>query len=315
MSLLLAGTRFLLRFTPRSTDSAESLHAAIAKRGEAEAPIPASVRRRVDVTETTVQGRPVVRLTPRGAASGRHLIYLHGGCYTFGILTVHWNLLATLADRSGVTITVPLYGLAPTYHPAEAYALLDEVYANVVEAAAGRPVFLGGDSAGGGLALGQALRLRDGSVVGGAHGTGGGRHSTEIAPGDAPAPAGLILLSPWLDVTLSAPQIADVAPLDPMLGRAGLVEAGDLWRGDLDGHDPLVSPLYGDLRGLPPIFVHQGDRDILLPDAKQLARTVTRAGGRIELRITKGGFHVFVGAPWTREAKRAIRRIVAELRG
>jgi acetyl esterase/lipase len=87
-----------------------------------------------------------------------------------------------------------------------------------------------------------------------------------------------------------------------MLARDGLVAAGRWWAGDRDPADPVVSPVRGDLSGLPPVFAYAGDRDLLTPDVKRLAAGVTAAGGRVELRLYRGAFHDFVGAPWTPDA-------------
>jgi monoterpene epsilon-lactone hydrolase len=291
MSLLLTATRRLLFLRTRSTISEKSLMKAIAKRGGA-APVTRAVKRVAHVNEVLVDGRRVIRLTPRGRATGNHLIYTHGGCYTFPLIGAHWGILASLVARSGVSVDVPLYGLAPQHTATEAYDWLEKVYDEALDEFGPR-VFLAGDSAGGGLALGQALRYRD---------TG------------RPAPLGVLLISPWVDVTLTNPGAAAIAPLDHMLASPGLVAAGRLWAGDLDPRDPLVSPLYADLSGLPPVHTYQGDHDILYADAEELTRRILRAGGLSELRVTRGGFHVFPGAPWIPEARVALTRMARVLR-
>ncbi|UFS59230.1 alpha/beta hydrolase [Subtercola endophyticus] len=292
MSLTMAATRGLLRLTPKRTATAESLLEALPRR-KAPAPVTAAVHRVAHVEESVVEGRPVIRLTPKAGASGAELLYTHGGAYVNPILATHWRILATLVASSGVTVTVPLYGLAPEHHVDEVYPLLDALYDDAQARSSRSRVFLAGDSAGGGLALGQALRLRD-----------EGR----------PAPAALILISPWVDVTMTNPAIPATAPLDHMLGAGGLAEAGRLWAGEMDVRSPLVSPLFGALDGLPPVYTYQGDHDILLADAKKLTRGIRSAGGHAELRLYRGAIHVFVGAPWTPEARRALRHIAGVLR-
>ncbi|MCU1529172.1 MAG: hypothetical protein JWP75_2935 [Frondihabitans sp.] len=291
MSIRMAVTRGLLRFRPRSTESVETLQRAIAKRGP-DAPVTSALERVAEVTTSTVNEQTVVHLIPRHTAPSGHLIYTHGGAYTFPLIAPHWGILATLIEQAGVSVDVPLYPLAPEHTADETYELLDRVYREAL-AAHGTRIFLGGDSAGGGLALGQALRYRDADKI---------------------LPRALVLISPWVDVTMSNPGIAEVAPQDRMLAVPGLVEAGRLWAGALDVRDPLISPLYGDLKGLPPVHTYQGDRDIFVADAKELTRRILRAGGQAELRLTRGGFHVFPGAPWTPEAKRALSRMAAVLR-
>ncbi|BDZ52010.1 hypothetical protein GCM10025867_42510 [Frondihabitans sucicola] len=99
-----------------------------------------------------------------------------------------------------------------------------------------------------------------------------------------------------------------------MLGAPGLAAAGRLWAGDLDPRDPIVSPLFGDLSGLPPVHTYQGDHDLLYADAEELTRRILRTGGLTELRVTRGGFHVFPGAPWIPEARLTLRRMSRVLR-
>lgn len=291
MSLLLTATRRLLVFRPRTTTTEATLRKAIARRGD-EARVTAGVRRVADVREILIDGRRVIRLTPRQGGTGRHLIYTHGGCFTFPMISAHWGILATLVAQGGVSVDVPLYGLAPEHTATETTTWLTTVYDEAVEEF-GSQVFLGGDSAGGGLALSQAMSHRDSGRA---------------------APPALLLISPWVDVTMSNPGVAAVAPLDHMLAAPGLALAGRLWAGDLDPRDPVVSPLFGDLGGLPPVHVFQGDHDVLYADAEELTRRIQAAGGLAELEVTHGGFHVFPGAPWIPEARLALRQMAGVLR-
>ncbi|PPF79448.1 hypothetical protein C5B96_12635 [Subtercola sp. Z020] len=291
MSIPMAVTRLLLRTQPTGTRDADTVLGRIAERKPA-APISPAIRSLATVEELSVQGRRVVRLTPRTGASGAHLIYTHGGAYVFPLVAPHWGIIARLMAGSGVGVTVPFYGLAPEHNAEQAYALLDEVYAEAERRHPGR-VFLAGDSAGGALALGQAMRYRDAGLT---------------------PPAALLLFSPWVDATLSNPEVPALAKLDPMLGVGGLAAAGRWWADDLDPRSPMVSPLFGDLGGLPPVFSYQGGRDLLAADARELTRKVIATGGRAELRLYTKAFHVFVGAPWTPEARRALRHAASVLR-
>ncbi|RFA07460.1 hypothetical protein B7R21_14795 [Subtercola boreus] len=292
MSISMAVTRMLLRTRPVGTKDAATVLDRLADRKPA-APIPRAIHRLATVRELSVEGRRVVQLTPRAGTGGAHLIYTHGGAYVYPLVAPHWQIIAALIASSGAVVTVPFYGLAPDHHVDEAYTLLDAVYAAAVETHGDR-VFLAGDSAGGALALGQAIRYRDAGLT---------------------PPAAVILFSPWLDITLSNADIPAAAKLDPMLARDGLVAAGQWWADDTDPRSPLLSPLFADLGGLPPVYVYQGARDLLAPDAKVLATRVAAAGGRIELRLYSGAFHVFVGAPWTPEARRALGHAGSVLSG
>ncbi|WP_082383339.1 alpha/beta hydrolase fold domain-containing protein [Frigoribacterium sp. RIT-PI-h] len=292
MSLTMAATRVLLRFRTRSTETEDSLVRSIARQGSA-APVSRAVRRVATVEEARVGEVRVVTLRPRRAPSGGHVVYLHGGAYVHPVLTMHWNLLARLVRASGAVVTVPLYGLAPAHDVDEALPLLDAVLEDVRRASPSR-VVVAGDSAGGALALVAAMRERD-----------AGR----------PVPDALVLFSPWVDALLDSPAVHEVAPLDPMLGRDGLVAAGRWWAGDRDPASPEVSPVRGDLSGLPPVSAYAGDRDLLTPDVKRLVRGVTAAAGRAELRLYRGALPVLGGAPWTPGARRARRHAASVVRG
>jgi RND superfamily putative drug exporter len=289
MSISMAVTRGLLRFAPLATATEESTRAK-AERGLHPAEIPASVRRIAHVQRREIGGRTVVDLSLKNGSSRGHLIYLHGGAYAFPLIAAHWSIVGSLMRASGASVTVPLYGLAPRHGVTEAYALLDALYDEATTRH--ERVYLAGDSAGGGLALGQAMRVRD-------H---GGR-----------PPAGVILFSPWVDATMENPDVAGLAPLDRLIAPAGLAAAARWWAGEVGVRSPLVSPLFGDLAGLPPVSTHQGDHDILYADAVLLDAGIRAAGGSSTLDVYPGAFHDFVGAPWTPEARLALTRAAAVL--
>lgn len=291
MSVSMRLTRSLLRFRPVSTKSAESVRSR-AEHQKPSAPVTRGLRRIVDVDERVVNGHPVIHLTPKSGAGDRHLVYLYGGAYVSPMLAVHWTIISTLIRRSRVSVTVPQYGLAPQHTVDDAYALLDAICDDLPQPP-GTRVFLAGDSSGGGLALGQAIRLRD-----------AGR----------PLPAGVVLISPWLDATMSNPKVSALEPMDRMLGRAGLVEAGRWWAGHHDPRSPLVSPIFGNLADLPPVHTYQGAWDLFAADAQDVTDKIRAAGGVADLHLYPDAFHVFVGAPWTPEARAALRDIASLLR-
>ncbi|WP_440710757.1 alpha/beta hydrolase [Herbiconiux sp. YIM B11900] len=293
MSVPMSLTRALLGIAPLKA----AWRRAGESRGLRDAPAPPALRRLCTVEHRMLGGFPVTLVTPREHATGTQLVYLHGGGYVGPVIAAHWSIITSLVERSGATVVVPSYGLAPEHTAVQAYPFLDEVYRQALDRAAptGSPVFVAGDSAGGGLAVGLALRCRDGEL---------------------PPPAGLLLFSPWLDVRLESPAIAALESRDPLLERSNLVEAGELWAAGSPGGtaDPQVSPLTDPLAGLPPTFVYQGDRDILLPDAKAFAAKARAAGSTVELRLYPGAIHVFVGAGWTPEAKRALAHAAGRMR-
>lgn len=253
-------------------------------------PVPRALRARCDVREELVQGRQVFTLTPRFGRSSAHIIYTHGGGFVNALTGPHWWIVRQLAEKTGAAVTVPIYPLAPEHTYRATYSLLEEVYRSVTAETPADRVALCGDSAGGGLALGQALHYRDLGL---------------------PPPGLVILFSPWLDITMSNPGAAAAEKDDAMLALPGLVEAGRWWAGGDDPRSPHLSPLFGDLSGLPPIEVFQGTHDVFVPDARLLKERVTAAGGDILLHEYPGAFHVFVGATFTPEARDAFRKVKA----
>jgi monoterpene epsilon-lactone hydrolase len=257
------------------------------------APIPRSLQNRYEVSRSMVAGNPVITLTPHRHSNGGQLIYTHGGGYVWPLVSAHWMLLAQATRDTGVTITVPLYRLAPESGVDAAYAMLLKVYTELAERAGASNITLAGDSAGGGLALGQAITYRDGGLA---------------------APKQVILFSPWVDVTMTHPALPSLESVDPMLRTRRLVVAGELWAGDIDIRDPRISPLQADLHSLPPVHVYQGGRDILVADAHVLAHRLREAGNQGSFELAHAGFHVYVGAVWTPESRTALAQVRGLLR-
>lgn len=221
------------------------------------------------------------------------VLYVHGGSYISEISPWHWVLISRMAD-AGCRVEVPIYGLAPEYTHREAFGFLHTVYRELLEhVEPGRTVFAG-DSAGAGLALALAQTL----------------------PGEGlPQPARLVLVSPWADLTMSNPDIAEVERRDPWLSPVGLREAAKAWAGGDDLSDPRLSPVNGTLSGLPPLDLYIGTRDVFLPDTRRLRDLVVAAGGEVLLHEEVDAFHVYplVPVPEGSRARAAIIGTVQDL--
>ena len=222
----------------------------------------------VEIEVTSVSGWPVYTVTPRGGAVPRRAVYLHGGAYVFEITMQHWQLVAHLAVRTGTRFTVPIYPLAPAATASTIVPIVANLAATLIAEVGADRVTIMGDSAGGGMALAVAMQLRD----------RGRERSADAAQPDAAQLAAAqprtILISPWLDISGTDPQLAVIAPRDPWLAVPGSHAAGAVYRGELGEDDPMVSPINGDLEGLGRITMFSGTRDILNADA---ARLVARA--------------------------------------
>ena len=290
-SLQMRAVAAVLRSTrKRAMATPERAHRRLAAAKGSSAP-PAALARRHDVTQREIGGFRCTTVAPRGRRPDRAAVYLHGGAYVSAISPQHWALVSRLAD-AGVRVEVPHYGLAPQHTYREAYPFVTAVYRELLAEVDAAAVTVAGDSAGGGLALGLAHTL---------------------AGQGLPQPRRLVLLSPWLDLTLSHPDLPAVELRDPWLCSAGLRVAADAWAGGDDPTDPRLSPGSGPLAGLAPVHVYVGTREICLPDALSLRDRARAEGAAVELTVCEGAVHVYplVPAPEGRAARRAVVEEVA----
>lgn len=246
----------------------------------------------VHLTVTTRHGWRCYELTPRQRRlAPAQVLYLHGGAYVFQISFFHWLAAARIVAGAGVGLVLPIYPLAPLSTAVDTVATATAIAADLTEARGERELTVMGDSAGGGLALAVAQELRD-------------QHRASLRQ--------LVLISPWLDVSMTDPAIAALDRYDAMLHGPGCAEAGRIYAGALEVHDSRVSPLHGDLMGLPTIAVFSGTHDILHPDAKRLVNLAADAQLPIDLHVLSDGQHVYPLLPM-REGTAALRQIVALL--
>lgn len=217
------------------------------------------------------------------------LLYLHGGAYTLGSINTHRELVARLARAANVRGLALDYRLAPE-HPFPA-ALEDATAGYLWLLAQGydpSQIIIGGDSAGGGLALATLVVLRDAGK---------------------PLPAGAVCISPWTDLAHTGESIQSKAGVDPMLTPESSIRYARYYAGDSELTSPLISPLYADLTGLPPLLIQVGSDEILLDDATRCAEHALEAGVDVTLEVWNGMFHVFQIASFLPEAKKAVAHI------
>ncbi len=209
-------------------------------------------------------------MTIRDAA----ILYLHGGWYVWGSAQAYRHLAGQIAARAGAAAFVADYRLAPEYpFPA---ALLDARVCFQGLAARGlQRIAIAGDSAGGGLGLAllplAAAQAASGGVV----------------------PVGAVALSPVTDLALTGQSWKTRAAADPYFTRSQAAGQVQMYFGDHDPKDPLTSPLFGDLAGLPPIRVHVGDDELLLDDSRRYVERAIAAGVDARVDIWQGLPHVF----------------------
>ena len=248
---------------------------------------PSKLDRTVDLSVRQVGGWRVYEVTPKGTAPRRRALFLHGGAYIHEILPAMWSLVAETAVATSTRFTVPIYPLAPLGVAEHVVPAATDLAAEIIAEVGADHTALMGDSAGGGMTLAVALQLRDRGLA---------------------APYRTVLISPWLDITLSAPDIPALAAKDPELAPAGIVAAGEFYRGELPAEDPRVSPINGDLSGLGPITLFSGTHDILNSDAKRFVPLAREAGVSIDYHEAPGMLHEYPFFPIP-EAKQARQTI------
>ncbi len=198
------------------------------------------------------------------------LFYLHGGGYIGMSSATHRHLTGAFAQR-GFRVFSADYRLAPE-HPFPA-AVEDATAAwRALRSRVAGPVCAAGDSAGGGLTLALLLRLRDLGERG---------------------PDGACLFSPWTDLAVTGASTRTNEERDPLLVASGLDEVAAAYLAGADPRNPLASPLYGDLSGLPPLMFFVGDTEILLDDTLRVVERARGAGVQVEVRIGTDMPHVW----------------------
>ncbi|WP_417459199.1 alpha/beta hydrolase [Kordiimonas sp.] len=240
------------------------------------------------ITEREVDGFPVFTMKEKSTSMRQHLFYLHGGAYVGEILPQQWEFAAHLAARTHSQVTIPIYPLAPEHTVETTLPFVQKVYAEIEENLGDFRMHVIGDSAGAGLAVAMAAEQVK------------AKGSTSIRQ--------LILVSPWVDVTMENETIPELDKVDPWLTPVGLKEAGKCYAGEADVRDPRVSPTFGTLEGLPPCHIMIGTRDILLPDARLFASKLADAEVKHSFRQVADMFHcwVMLDMPETRRAREEI---------
>ena len=208
-----------------------------------------------------------------GADAARVLLYLHGGGYVSGSLASHRHVVAEAGRQAGMRTLALDYRLAPE-HPFPA-AVEDAVagYRTLLgQGIAPGHIAVGGDSAGGGLAVALLLALRDEAL---------------------PLPACAWLVSPWVDLEGIGESMTALAAADPMVQKPYLDEIARAYLNGADPRDPLAAPLHGALRGLPPLLIQVGAAETLLDDAVRLAARAGAADVAVTLEVWPEMIHVW----------------------
>jgi len=250
--------------------------------------IPGSFAKNNNIEVKIHDGRKVWIISPKTAKADLLVIYFHGGAYHSNIIGLHWDFIGELLRHTGATVVVPDYPLAPVNNCEDVYRFIDVVCHDLAQQYPSERWVLMGDSAGAGLALGWAQKLKKEQ----------NRQPEEI-----------ILLSPWLDITMSNPDISLMDKADKILSLDALKIAGQQYAGSIPLKDYRVSPIYGDFSGLCPISVFIGTHDVLVVDARKFRQILDAEGVSYHYFEYPGMFHDWMLVTRLKEAKDVIAKI------
>jgi acetyl esterase/lipase len=221
----------------------------------------------------TLGGVKVEWIVPDGAANTPVLFHLHGGGYVLGTPGGSRAFTTEFALRTGARVVSIDYRLAPEHpYPAAVDDAVSAYSALLAQGVPSRAIAVGGESAGGGLTIAMLLAARDQGL---------------------PMPACAFAISPWTNLTCDGDTFETKKDVDPLLTRRSLKEMGDAYIANGNPRAPYASPLFADLRGLPPLLIHVGSEEVLLDDSRILHNRAKSAGVDADLKIADEMIHVW----------------------
>lgn len=231
--------------------------------------------RGVTVTPTNAGGVPAEWVAAPEADPRRAVLYCHGGGYASGSPASARDLVWRLSQAARCRVLVVDYRLAPEHPFPAALEDVASAYRHLLSSGfAAASLAIAGDSAGGGLALGSLVKLRDDG---------------------APMPAAACAFSPWTDLAMTGSSVTTNREADSMVQAAALQSTAAWYLGEAPATSPYASPFYADVRGLPPTLLHVGSTEALLDDSRRFAENLKSANVDVELRIWPDMPHVFQG--------------------
>ncbi len=237
-----------------------------------------------------IDGVPVEWCIPDNLKNAGVILYTHGGGYVAGSIRTHRGTTGRLAIASKTKCISVEYGLAPENpFPAALNDVIKVYHFLLKQGYDSKKIVISGDSAGGGLAVATLLKLRD---------------------DNAPQPAAGVLLSPWLDLELTGQSATTMASTDPMVVPEALREFGLMYTTKDNLRNPLTSPLYANLKGLPPFYIQASSSEVLYDDTTRFEKKLKEAGVVCNVEYWKNMLHVWQAyAPVLPEAQKAINKL------
>lgn len=200
------------------------------------------------------------------------ILYIHGGAYVAETSDKHWKFIGKIVNDTGATVILPDYPLTPKYNYEDVFNMIEPLYKDIIERVNPEDLIIIGDSAGGGISLALEEKL---------------------VQEKERLPKKLILISPWIDVTLTNKDIDNVEKYDKELNKETLKLAGKVYAGNTDPTNYLISPIYGNLEGLKNVVIYTGTYDILNPDIHKLIEKAKDVNSNITLKEYKEAGHIW----------------------
>ncbi|PRS46490.1 esterase [Bacillus sp. GBSC66] len=242
-----------------------------------------------EIKEQTFEGMQVFTLNDQTSQKQKVILYIHGGAWTNQPLNFHWWFMDKMAQSLNAKVVAPIYPKVPHYSCQDTYPKILNLYKDLLKTVeSANQLTIMGDSAGGNISLGLAHLLKKEGL---------------------PQPKDIILLSACVDMSLNNPLMFEYAKKDPILGPEGMEVIAKIWTADKNVTDPLISPIYGDFKGLGKITHFIGTHDMLYPDAIKLDEKLTEQGIDIKTFVYPEMLHVFVVMPIP-EAQDAQEKII-----
>ncbi|KJJ40287.1 esterase [Bacillus subtilis] len=230
-----------------------------------------------DIQEQTFEGIQVFTLNDQKSSKQKVILYIHGGAWTSQPLDFHWLFMDNMAQSLDAKIIAPIYPKVPHFNYKDTYPKILNLYKEILGTVEStNQLTIMGDSAGGNISLGLAHLLKMEGL---------------------PQPKDIILLSACVDMSFDNPLIPEYEENDPMLAREGMEVITKIWAADKSVTDPLISPIYGDFKGLGKITHFIGTHEALYPDAMKLDEKLTEQGIEINTFVYPEMNHVFVVMP------------------
>ena len=216
------------------------------------------------------------------------VLYIHGGAYVNNFSSRHWSAMAEWAETTGCGIVTPNYPLLFRYTAKDAHPLMIQLYRQLLERFPAKRIMIMGDSAGGGFSLALTQELKADSID---------------------LPNRLVLISPWVDVVGGDDALQEY---DTFLNNEVLRHIGADWAGDMDVHDPIISPFYGDMQGLPSVDLYTGTWEVFYTDIVKTYDKMKATGVDVRLHVKEKMGHVYPlwPCPEGNEARKEIAEII-----